>query len=284
MGGEMAENNVEFKGKGQALRLGIQQELGGGPLSIFGAAAQKHDLSIREVTAGVLTKLAEEFPNLEFRQRTSLNKKEINEKLRSFDPRLGRALFVESASIRPDGAITEVLDRHGKWRVILVGESKHQGNDVEKILAGVLQGKNKDQDFMAAGNAIERMHKNVLELRNYMLDEKHFPYVVFLQGSNFAIESFEVKRPDGRVVKVVHDSGLLNRIDRVTASSLSREINQNYCENIIVRAGDHDHMFQIASLYCQAAPWKVGEMGEIMLDVAKTSLRVIASDLDIGRT
>lgn len=270
---------VEFKGKGQALRLSVQQELGGGPLSIFGEAAQKHDLSIREVTAGVLTKLAEEFPNLEFRQRTSLTKKEINEKLRSFDPRLGKALFVESASIRPDGGITEVRDRHGKWRIVLVGESKHQGNDVEMILAGILQGKNKDQDFMAAGNAIERMHKNVLELRNYMLDEKHFPYVVFLQGSNFATESFEVTRPDGRVVKVVHDSGLLNRIDRVTASSLSREINQNYCENIIVKAGDFDHMFQIASLYCKAAPWTAGEMAKVMLDVAKTSLKIIADDL-----
>ena len=110
---------VAFKGKGQALRLGIQQELGGGPLTIFGEAAQKHDLSIREVTAGVLTKLAEEFPNLEFRQRTSLSKKEINEKLRSFDPRLGQALFVESASIRPDGGITEVMDRHGNWRIPL---------------------------------------------------------------------------------------------------------------------------------------------------------------------
>nr|P21763.3 RecName: Full=Type II restriction enzyme RsrI; Short=R.RsrI; AltName: Full=Endonuclease RsrI; AltName: Full=Type-2 restriction enzyme RsrI [Cereibacter sphaeroides]CAA32827.1 unnamed protein product [Cereibacter sphaeroides] len=271
---------VEFKGKGQALRLGIQQELGGGPLSIFGAAAQKHDLSIREVTAGVLTKLAEDFPNLEFQLRTSLTKKAINEKLRSFDPRLGQALFVESASIRPDGGITEVKDRHGNWRVILVGESKHQGNDVEKILAGVLQGKAKDQDFMAAGNAIERMHKNVLELRNYMLDEKHFPYVVFLQGSNFATESFEVTRPDGRVVKIVHDSGMLNRIDRVTASSLSREINQNYCENIVVRAGSFDHMFQIASLYCKAAPWTAGEMAEAMLAVAKTSLRIIADDLD----
>lgn len=270
---------VEFKGKGQALRLSVQQELGGGPLSIFGEAAQKHDLSIREVTAGVLTKLAEEFPNLEFRQRTSLTKKEINEKLRSFDPRLGKALFVESASIRPDGGITEVRDRHGKWRIVLVGESKHQGNDVEMILAGILQGKNKDQDFMAAGNAIERMHKNVLEFRNYMLDEKHFPYVVFLQGSNFATESFEVTRPDGRVVKVVHDSGLLNRIDRVTASSLSREINQNYCENIIVKAGDFDHMFQIASLYCKAAPWTAGEMAKVMLDVAKTSLKIIADDL-----
>ena len=274
---------VAFKGKGQALRLGIQQELGGGPLSIFGEAAQKHDLSIREVTAGVLTKLAEEFPNLEFRQRTSLSKKEINEKLRSFDLRLGQALFVESASIRPDGGITEVMDRHGNWRIVLVGESKHQGNDVEKILAGVLQGKNKDQDFMAAGNAIERMHKNVLEIRNYILDEKHFPYVVFLQGSNFATESFEVTRPDGRVVKVVHDSGMLNRIDRVTASSLSREINQNYCENIIVKAGDFDHMLQIASLYCKAAPWKAGEMAEVMLDVARTSLKIIDGDLDTNQ-
>jgi len=273
---------VEFKGKGQALRLGIQQELGGGPLTIFGAAAQKHDLSIREVTAGVLVKLTEEFPNLEFQLRTSLSKREINAKLSGFDPRLGQALFVESASIRPDGGITEVKDRNGKWRVILVGESKHQGNDVEKILAGVLQGKNKDQDFMAAGNAIERMHKNVLELRNFMVDEKHFPYVVFLQGSNFATESFEVMRPDGRVVKIVHDSGFLNRIDRLTASSLSREINQNYCENITVRTGEFEHMFQIASLYCKAQPWEVKEMAERMLDVARTSLRMLADDLDFG--
>ncbi len=271
---------VEFKGKGQALRLGIQQELGGGPLSIFGVTAQKHDMSIREVAAGVLTKLSEEFPDIEFRQRPSLSKKEINQKLHGFDSRLGQALFVESASIRPDGAITEVLDQHGNWRVILVGESKHQGNDVEKILAGVMQGKDKDQDFMAAGNAVERMHKNVLEIRNFMLDEKHFPYIVFLQGSNFATESFDVSRPDGRVVHVAHDSGMLNRIDRITASSFSREINENYCENIIVRAGNFDHMLHIASLYCKADPWKAAEMAKIMHDVAITSLRIIANDLD----
>lgn len=272
---------VEFKGKGQALRLRIQQELGGGPLSIFGAAAQKHDLAIREVTAGVLIKLAEEFPNLEFRQRISLTKREINEKLRSFDPRLGQVLFVKSASIRPDGGITEVMDRHGNWRIILVGESKHQGNDIENILAGILQGKNKDQDFMAAGNAIERMHKNVLEIRNYMLNEKHFPYAVFLQGSNFAVESFELIRPDGRVVKVEHESGMLNRIDRVTASSFSQLINNNYCENIAIKAGDTIHMLQSVSLYCKHDPWKAGEMAELMLKVAKTSLKIIAADLEI---
>lgn len=57
------------------------------------------------------------------------------------------------------------------------------------------------------------------------------------------------------------------------------EINQNYCENIIVKAGGHEHMFQIASLYCKAASWEAGEMAKVMLDVAKTSLKIIANDL-----
>jgi type II restriction enzyme len=114
-----------------------------------------------------------------------------------------------------------------------------------------------------------------------MLNEKHFPYVVFLQGSNFAIESFELIRPDGRVVKVEHDSGMLNRIDRVTASSFSQPINKNYCENIVINAGGSVHMLQTASLYCKHHPWKAGEMAEVMLEVAKTSLKVIASDLEI---
>lgn len=271
--------DVQFKGKGQALRLGVQQELGGGPLTIFGAAAQKHDLSIREVTAGVLAELATEFPNLEFRQRNSLSKAEIHAKLHAIDPRLGKALFVESSSIKPDGAITEVLDKKGKWRVILVGESKHQGNDVEKIVAGVKQGKAKDQDFMVAGNAIERVHKNIVEFRNFMIDERYFPYVVFLQGSNFATETFTVTTPDGRKIEISHKAGMLNRIDRVTASSLGREINQNYCENIFVEAGGLQHMLQIASLYFQANPWPAKAMAEVLLDVAKTAINVLSADL-----
>jgi type II restriction enzyme len=271
--------DVQFKGKGQALRLGVQQELGGGPLTIFGAAAQKHDLSIREVTAGVLAELAVEYPNLEFRQRNSLSKAEIHAKLQAIDPRLGQALFVDSSSIKPDGAITEVLDKNGRWRVILVGESKHQGNDVEKIVAGVKQGKAKDQDFMVAGNAIERVHKNIVEFRNFMLDERHFPYVVFLQGSNFATETFTIATPDGREIVISHKAGMLNRIDRVTASSLGREINHNYCQNIFVEAGGIPQMLQVASLYFQATPWTDKAMAEVLLDVAKTSINVLLADL-----
>jgi type II restriction enzyme len=272
--------DIELKGKGQALRLSIQQALGGGPLTIFGKAAQKHDLSIREVTAGVLSELAAKFPKLEFRQRESLSKREIHDKLSSIDARLGKTIFVGSSSIRPDGAITEVRDKHGKWRVILVGESKHQGNDIENIAAGVKVGKAKNQDFMVAGNAIERVHKNILEIRNFLIDERHFPYVVFLQGSNFATESFEIKRPDGTVVTVTHNSGMLNRIDRVTAANLGGEINKNHCENITISINSSVHVIQLASLFFQASPWDPKQMGEILLDVALTSLRVLTTDLD----
>jgi len=271
---------IQLKGKGQALRLSIQQALGGGPLTIFGQAAQKHDLSIRKVTAGVLSVLAEKFPSVEFRQRESLSKQEIHDKLASIDPRLGKTIFVGSSSIKPDGAITEVRDKHGKWRVILVGESKHQGNDIENILAGVKVGKAKNQDFMVAGNAIERVHKNILEFRNFLINERHFPYVVFLQGSNFATESFELKRPDGSVVKVIHDSGMLNRIDRVTAANYGGQINTNHCKNIEISVGSSVRELQMASLYFQAYPWSAKEMGKILLDVALTSLRVLEADLN----
>ena len=103
--------------------------------------------------------LKREHPDLVFRHRWKIPKKEIHDRLLVIDPRLGKVLFVENAEIKPDGGITEVLDRFDQYRVALVSESKHQGNDFEKIRAGIMQGKHKTQDLMVAGNAIERVHK-----------------------------------------------------------------------------------------------------------------------------
>ena len=101
--------------------------------------------------------LKRQYPNLVFRHRQKIPKKEIHSRLASFDERLGKVLFVREAAIKPDGGVLEVLDHSGRYRVILVSESKHQGNDVQKIRAGIKQGKRKDQDIMNAGNAIERV-------------------------------------------------------------------------------------------------------------------------------
>jgi type II restriction enzyme len=268
---------MSYSGKGQASRLSTQQEIGGGPLGIFGEEAKKHDLNIGEVSELILKALKAEYPHLTFRLRSSVAKTEINQRLNQIDPSLGKTLFVRNASIKPDGGVLEVQDQMGLWRVILVGESKHQGNDVEKIRAGIKQGKNKDSDFMAAGNAIERVHKNILEFRNLMLNENHFPYIVFFQGSNFATESIVIETPDGRKVKLEHDSGLLNRIDRVTASNYSAEINHNHCINRSIRINQRDVVLQIPTLHFQCEPWESHAMYYHMMEVALTSLDVLSN-------
>ena len=237
-------------------------------------------MAIGLVMATIMKELRREWPTLSFRHRTEISKREINDKLASIDPTFGQVLFVENSSIRPDGGVIEVRDRNDNYRIVLVSESKHQGNDVEKIRAGVKQGKNKDQDLMAAGNAIERVHKNIQEFRNLMLDEVHFPYVVFLQGSNFATSTFLVTTPDGREVKIAHDAGILNRIDRVTASSYGMEINRSYCRNAFVELDGNMQMMQAASLFFQADPWFGSDMAMILWEIAYTSIDVLFNDLE----
>jgi len=270
---------VVERGKGQSRRLERQHELAGGPLGIFGEEAKKHDAGIRGAVELVLKALIQSHPSLEFSFRNSIGKDEISQSLRKINKDLGKVLFVNHARIKPDGGIIEVRDKHGKNRILLVGESKHQGNDIEKISAGIKQGKNKDADLMVAGNAIERVHKNILEFRNLMMNEIHFPYVVFLQGSNFATETFHVKSPDGRSVLIGHDDGSLNRIDRVTSSSFGMDINTNYCRNKFVNLTGNKQMLQAASLYFQANRWTMAQMVDIMWDIVGTSLAVLKDDL-----
>ena len=145
--------------KGQSNRLTVQQKAGQGPVTIFHEDAQVHDKEVGKTSLLAIRRLESEFPMLTFRYRKDLPKKEINKALQKVDKYLGQTLFVESASIRPDGGLIEVQDDNGSWRVILVSEAKHQGKDIENISAGKLVGKSNNQDIMAAGNAIERAYK-----------------------------------------------------------------------------------------------------------------------------
>ena len=200
--------------KNQSNRLANQHKQSQGVVGIFGDDAKSHDITVGKISKIVLENLENEYPQLSFRYRESIKKEEINEALKKIDPELGQTLFVSNSSIKPDGGIIEVQDDNGDWRVVLVSEAKHQGKDVENIKKGILVGTNNDQDLMAAGNAIERSHKNISEIANFMLSESHFPYVLFLEGSNFLTETISITRPDGRVVKLEYNSGILNRLDR----------------------------------------------------------------------
>lgn len=267
--------------KNQSNRLTIQQKDSKGVVGIFGSEAKKHDMTVGEVSHLALKQLQKKYPQLEFQYRTSIKKEEINKVLKKIDPELGKTLFVSNSNIIPDGGIVEVKDDNGEWRIVLVSEAKHQGKDIENIKAGKLVGAKNDQDLMAAGNAIERSHKNISEIANLMLAESHFPYVLFLEGSNFLTETISVKRPDGRVVVLEYNSGILNRLDRLTAANYGMPINKNLCENKFVKHNEKTIMLQAASIYTQGngERWKVDKMLEIMLDISKTSLQMLGRDL-----
>ena len=267
--------------KGQSNRLTLQQKEGQGPVTIFHEDAQIHDKEVGNTSLTVITQLQSEYPMLTFRYRKDLSKKEINAALKKVDDYLGQTLFVDSARIKPDGGLIEVKDDNGHWRVVLVSEAKHQGKDIENIKAGKLVGKNNNQDLMAAGNAIERAYKNVNEIANFMLSERYFPYILFLEGSNFLTENVVVTRPDGRVVTLVYNDGMLNRLDRLTAANYGMPINTNLCENKYVKCNGSTIMLQAASIYTkgEGGHWNDDDMIAVMLDVARTSLKMLASDL-----
>ncbi|TMR66831.1 EcoRI family type II restriction endonuclease [Streptococcus pseudopneumoniae] len=266
--------------KNQSNRLTNQHKDSRGVVGIFGEDAKSHDIAVGTISHLVKSKLEELYPMLEFRFRKSVSKKEINHYLSKLDKDLGKTLFTQNASIIPDGGIIEVKDDSGSWRVVLVTEAKHQGKDIENIKSGKLVGKNNDQDLMAAGNAIERSHKNIAEIANFMLSEEHFPYIIFLEGSNF-LQTISVIRPDGRSVILEHDSGILNRLDRLTAANYGMPINTNLCKNKFIKNKDKSIMLQATSIYTtgDGSHWNPQEMFNIMLDVAKTSLKVLGSDI-----
>jgi len=267
--------------KNQSKRLTNQHKKSQGVVGIFGDEAKLHDITVGKISHLVIEQLEKEFPQLSFRYRTSIKKEEINEALKKVDPELGQTLFVSNSSIIPDGGIIEVKDDNGNWRVLLVTEAKHQGKDIENIQTGNLVGKNNNQDLMAAGNAIERSHKNISEIANFMLSESHFPYILFLEGSNFLTETISIIRPDGRVVTLNYNSGMLNRLDRLTSANYGMPINTNLCKNKFVKHKDKTIMLQATSIYTQGngEKWDVKEMFDIMIEISKTSLQVLGSEI-----
>ncbi len=265
----------------QSERLTSQHKESHGALGIFGSEAKAHDSLVKRAAISVRKYLQDKYPQLSFMHRAGISKAEINLALKNIDNDLGQTLFVSDSSIKPDGGIIEVKDDNDNWRVILVSEAKYQGKDIENIRQGVLVGKNSDQDLMVAGNAIERAHKNISEIANYMLSESYFPYVLFLEGSNFLTQSLIIQSLDGRKVTLDYTSGTLNRLDRLTAANYGLPLNMNLCRNRFIPHADKMIMLQAASIYTHGdgRQWEESEMFTVMLEIAETSLKFLGSDL-----
>ena len=90
-----------------------------------------------------------------------------------------------------------------------------------------------------------------------------------------------VTRPDGREVTLVYNDGTLNCLDRLTAANYGMPINTNLCKNRFVKCNGTTIMLQAVSIYTKGGGghWNDEDMIMIMLEVARTSLQMLGSDL-----
>jgi type II restriction enzyme len=97
----------------------------------------------------------------------------------------------------------------------------------------------------AVGNAIERLGKNVIGLRTWMLNESIFPFVCFGWGCDFDDKS--------------------SILDRVITIAEFGELNKTYLHNT--------NKTNRGSFYFQNLPLTKVQMLDIMLDIARRSIQ-----------
>ena len=260
---------------GHAKGLSERQTRDGGGRSIFTTEAKKHDKRCKQVSLEqVLPDLRELYPELEIERWDNLYKTLIHEQLNSRDQELGVHQFREVSHIKPDGGVFVVKDNQGKWRVILVAEAKLQGSNKGRIERGLKK--------QATGNALERATKNIAEVRNFMIDENHFPYVVFGHGEDLTEREIDVvtKEPlDGNATLSVGTETTLKLQtipDRITSANYGLPCNEVLVRNRWIKRSDgRETMLQPASLFMRLDPWTNKEMYGIMMDISHFSLKIL---------
>ena len=228
-------------------------------------AARKHDSQMWTAAVAVVEQLRVRFPYLTFRHTKTLSKLSLNAALQGLHPTLGQTQFDDRSSIKPDGGILWVQGPDME-HVILIGEAKVQGTNVKRLRSGLKK--------QSVGNAIERAHKNVCELRNLMLTEPHFPYALFCHGCDFAVNDITVETPDARTV-VLKPTTIP---DRLTSLNYGLPVNAAHVRNRFLTVPTTDRLvgpLQAVSLFVRYEAWTLEEMTSRMLDIAQQSLNCL---------
>ena len=217
----------------------------GGGKHIFNDEAKTHEEFVKCGGEEVLDILQANHPDIKFHRENIIYKEDINNRLKKSNSEFGSYLEIQGSSIRPDGGII-FMTFNGEQYPVLIHEAKKQGTNV----ARAKEGKRKQ----AKGNAIERAHKNVNEIRNYMRGYTYFPYVIHATGCDFE---------DGSSIK-----------DRMGALTMGQPYNQIYIENPTNNYGDQE---QLVTVFVRDRYYTPAEMCDNLLQVAERSIDIITS-------
>ncbi len=198
---------------------------------------------LRDATNLVLQKLRRKYPDIRFRYRKKITKLEINSVLASINQDYAKYVSNTSSFIKPDGGFIEIHTYEG-WKVILVSEAKKQGTNDRRVKKGF--------SFQAKGNAVERIFKNINEIRNYLKPEKIFPLVLFLCGCDFKSGS--------------------SIIDRLTSSNCHCLPNKLYIYKKEEKIRENIQFESICSLFVREKEWSISEVRNRLFKAAKISI------------
>ncbi len=201
--------------------------------------SKSEDKQIASVVRKVCEEIIKEF-NIKITWEKAISLTDVVRTLRKSYPSVGFAdPEVQRSFMSPDGGIVYLVSTSGEKYPILISEVKNQGtNDLRKA-AGLRR--------QAKGNAIERLGKNVIGLRAYMLSESIFPFVCFGDGCDFEKGS--------------------SILDRVLTISMFGELNADHTAN-----EGPNGCFNRGSYYFRYEHWTQKEMYDILLDVARRSV------------
>jgi type II restriction enzyme len=206
--------------------------------------SKQEDKMCAEAVLETIEKLKKkrEFKGINIFNIHKLYNKDVVEKLKSKYPLVNFGTPKDKTCMMPDGGITFITDVDRKEMYpILIVEMKSQGTNDELVANG--------KSEQARGNAIERLGKNVIGLRTFMLDEPIFPFVCFGDGCDFDINSKSTIP------------------DRVLVISMYGDLNKDQTLNT-----GPNGIFNRGSYYFRKKPWTKNEMVKIIYGVAENSI------------
>lgn len=195
--------------------------------------SKRQEKNLFSANQRVLKRLRVLYPHLRFSHEKSISLIEMFELLYRSDKEKAVKMIQpmhESQRILPDGGIIYLLRNNDDKLPVLISEKKHQGGFDENVKVN------------GAGNAIERVFKNVGSCKNYcqLLGVKTiFPYVVFGDGNSF-------KRTASTMAQI--------------SMCLCQPFNQN------------NSLFGEPSFYFRQPEWNGWEMEEICFEIAERTV------------
>lgn len=175
---------------------------------------------------------------------------ELNDRFGGAEKNLFERAFkgTTKTSIKPDGGFWSIREWGNPSRYILVSEAKRQGTNNLRLLAGLKK--------QAAGNAIERLGKNMRGIDALFLGEQITPFVCFGEGCD---------SPDCSI------------IDRVATLNGFFPLNTTFVDKVELQ---HDTLKPV-SLYFREEAWTPEEMFSVFQSVVDRAIKYYREKYDL---